>query len=344
MGEDLKLGVAYPLQIGHRLEEDLDEIKQAGVNNLLFAVSEDQLQFNLENVKKALNKSKERFEHVSLDFWAIGGIFGGEASSHFLQLNPSQSQVFNKENNVERAVCPQSKAFKEYFSYYIKEIVKNTSVDEIFIDEPHWPVLRDKNRRIDESVFSCLCDTCKNGYRKLYGEELPEVKEEVNDKFKDYRKKIMFDFLKEITTKVKNQENIEGRKVNVNICIHPKDNWIYGSPSVESIAGIADVISIDPYHFKYTFEEGMKYIRSHTAEAINIASEHNKELQVWVQGFKVPKDREFEVKETVELLYNLGVKNIQFWSYGNSAYSSIQSDDVERVWSYLKESYTQLVK
>jgi len=341
MVEKLLLGISYPLQITRHLKDDFEDIKNSGVNSILLAVSEDSLAYNFEGVKHAIKLAKEFFDYVSLNFWAMGGIFGGEASSYFLQRYSGEAQKFNISKGAEGAVCPQSKIFKKYFFDLIKRIIEETEVDEIFIDEPHWPTFRGKMRKIDDSIFSCICEKCRKRFFEENGFNIPLNEAEKGwSEFVLYRKKIMMEFLKDIVKNIKSC----ARDVNVNLCIHPKDNWVYGSPKLEDVIAIkgVDIISIDPYHFKFKREEGKKYVLSQVRNILNVATKERKDVQVWIQGFKVPSGRESEVGEIVEMIHNEGVCNIQFWSYGNEAFSLIVSDDFKKVWDSLKRSYLKL--
>ncbi len=347
MEKKLRLGVAYPLQINHHTRQDLINIKNSNINSILFAVSEDQLKYNLQGVIDTLNEAKKHFEYVSLDFWAMGGIFGGEASSNFIQLFPEESQKFNKQNTSEGAVCPQSKLFLEYFFNLIKTMIKSTKIDEIFIDEPHWPTRRDENRKIDENTYSCFCKICKHDYFVKFKHEMPITKNDINwNNFIKYRQDVMLNFLKKIVSEVKKYKNIDTKDVNVNVCIHPKNNWIYGSPNIEDITKIkeVDIISIDPYHFKFNENEGYKYVKIQIENAQKISEKYKKSLQVWVQGFKVPKNRESEINKIIHLIHNEGICDIQFWSYGNCAFSSIISDNPNKTWLELTKTYEELLK
>lgn len=345
MVEKLKLGISYPLQINRHLESDFREIKASGVNSVLLAVSEDSLGYNLEGVKNAVDYAKEIFDYVSFNFWAMGGIFGGEASSYFLQRYPQESQVFNVSKGAEGAVCPQSELFRDYFFGLVKEIIEGTKVDEIFIDEPHWPTFRSEGRKIDDSVFSCSCDKCRERFFTESGFEIPSKKGGANwDEFVAYRGKVMMEFLRDIVDAVKSCRNSDGKEVMVNLCVHPKDNWVYGSPKLEDVFSIKGVtiVSIDPYHFKYDYEKGREYVVSQVRDILEMAEGSGKRVQVWVQGFKVPGGREAEIGEMIRLIYEEGVRDIQFWSYGNEAFSCIGCDDGEKVWDSLRETYLEI--
>lgn len=345
MKQTIKLGVAYPLQINHHTLDDLALIKKSGINSILFAVSEDQLEYNLQGVINILNEAKKHFDYVSLDFWAFGGIFGGEASSNFVQKFPYESQKFNKEKSSEGAVCPQSKLFLKHYFNLIKLMVESTKIDEIFIDEPHWPTNRDKNRKIDDTTYSCFCDVCKKNYFKIYKQEMPTKKSDKNfNNFIQYRQNVMLNFLKKIIKCIKKYDNLKKQKVNVNVCIHPKNNWIYGTPKIEDITKIkeVDIVSIDPYHFKFEYEEGYEYVTNQVNKIQEITKKYNKKNQVWVQGFKVPKNREHEINKIIQLIYKKGIRDIQFWSYGNSAFSIIKSHNTDKTWKELTQTYTQI--
>ncbi len=345
MVEKLKLGVSYPLQVSRHLESDFKEIKDSGANSILLAVSEDSLGYNFEGIVKAVDCAKEVFDYVSFNFWAMGGIFGGEASSYFLQRYPQESQAFNILKGAEGAVCPQSKSFRDYFFSLIREVIGKTKVDEVFIDEPHWPTFRGDGRKIDDSVFSCSCDRCQKGFFEKSGFGIPVEKDgEGWDEFVAYRSKVMMDFLRDVVDVIKSCRNSIGKEVLVNLCAHSKDNWVYGSPKLEDVFDIegVDVVSIDPYHFKYDCEKGKQYVLSQVQDILRMTDGNGKRVQVWVQGFRVPKGRESEIIKIVRMIYEEGVRDIQFWSYGNEAFSSIWCDDIEKVWENLRCVYLEV--
>jgi len=101
-----------------------------------------------------------------------------------------------------------------------------------------------------------------------------------------------------------------------------------------------DIVSIDPYHFKFDFEKGRDYVVFQVRDVLRLAGESR--VQVWVQGFKVPGGREEEIGEMIRLIYDEGVRDIQFWSYGNESFSAIGCDDVEKVWGSLRKGYLGL--
>lgn len=338
MAEKLKLGVSYPLQINRHLKDDFAEIRGSGANSIMLAVSEDQLAYNFDGVKEAVDYAKEIFDYVSFNFWAMGGIFGGEASSYFLQRYPQESQVFNISKGAEGAVCPQSKLFRDYYFGLIRRIINETKVDEVFIDEPHWPTFRGEGRKIDDSVFSCSCDKCRKGFLEESGLEVPSEKGGgAWEEFVAYRGRIMMKFLRDVVNVIESGD----REVVVNLCVHPKDNWVYGSPKLDDIFDMKDIdiVSIDPYHFKFDHEKGRDYVVSQTRD---ILKRSGKRVQVWVQGFKIPGGRENEVGEMVRLIHDEGVRDIQFWSYGNEAFSEIGCDDGKKVWDSLRDAYEEL--
>jgi hypothetical protein len=44
----------------------------------------------------------------------------------------------------------------------------------------------------------------------------------------------------------------------------------------------------------------------------------------------------------IKLIYDEGVRDIQFWSYGNEAFSLIGCDDAGKVWESLRKAYLGL--
>ena len=87
--EKIKTGVSY---FGNRIlrhvREDMEDIRAHNCDFVVHTVSEEDMAFYKGTMKDIVAVSRDAGLEVYLDPWAVGGIFGGETYSKFIQRNP----------------------------------------------------------------------------------------------------------------------------------------------------------------------------------------------------------------------------------------------------------------
>ena len=94
-------------------------------------------------------------------------------------------------NDMHYAGCLSSDGFVNAMLTGIDEEISLYNTDAVYLDAPAWYVAR------------CYCDSCKKGWREMYGEELPVVEAQTSEnlqKLINYRNKRMYNIIKGVHT------------------------------------------------------------------------------------------------------------------------------------------------
>ncbi len=321
----MNFGISY---FGNRMpwyvKEDLLKLKSAGFKTIVHTYSENDFQFYRETMREIAQISKQLGFEIWADPWGWGGVFGGEAFSGFLQRNMEEAQVGN-DGKRKGSVCFRSEKFKDYMKQWI-DAVKEAGFDAIFWDEPHFYIPYPYSNF--PSVWTCRCEKCKEAFKSQYGYEIPEV---YNQDVSDFRHETAFQFFAEMSSyaKEKGLENV--------ICFLPKETDLFGIKDFESLAKLEtiDDIGTDPYWMAFNLP--MEPFVSETTERIKELSEkYNKTSHIWIQGFRVPKGREEELKDGFQIIKSLGIRHVLFWGvYACKHMSHIAPEDPDRTWQVI---------
>jgi hypothetical protein len=341
---NVERGVAYyGCTRGERVKEELAEMKRGGLNALLIAISEFDLDFYHEGLKEVVKVAKDLGFWVDVDLWGWGKVFGGEPPSLFLQNHPDCHQIaLGVKGSVPLpAACIQSD-FRSYFLDGLDKILDTMEIDGIFLDEPHYSVVQSsefgfKNLPISaqnsEFAFGCYCDRCRSLYRDKTGHEMSQ-EEYMSLEMLQFREEELLLFLKEACEKVK-----EKRK-RVTVCLVPADEVkekALGIHHWDKVASLPiDMLSTDPYWIHFT-EERNGFVTQWTQKILNLAAQFQKRAQIWVQLFRIPGGREEEIAKGIELISSLEVEgkkvdSIFGWPYRAGKGTSLSSDNPEKVW------------
>ena len=331
----MKLGMSY---FGNRYvecaQQHLRKMKEMGASYVVFTFSENDFFYYKHTMQELFDIAHQMGLEVWADPWAIGGVFGGEAFSKFLLDNLDVWQVRNDGEKVPHA-CLNSAKFKEFLKKLVDSIA-SSKADYIFWDEPHWYIPKWDGSK-DESLWACRCERCRNLFEKEYGYAMPEV---ANDDVVGFKENSALSFFKEMTKYAKEK----GLKNAV--CFLPIEDDKTISIPYEKVASLdtIDVIGSDPYW--YIFGKNVDdFVKPVTERMVKIGEKYSKEVQMWFQGYKVPRSREEEMKRAVEAMYSLGVRNVAVWSYNGAGHmSSLRSDNPKKVNDILEEIFKDFSK
>ena len=143
------------------------------------------------------------------------------------------------------------------------------------------------------------------------------------------------DFLKEMLAAGKNAG------MRNTVCILPSEFGNYTHFDWEGIAKLdgLDIISTDPYWF-ISGVEVEKFVRGYCEVIKKLADPNNLEPQIWIQGFRVPSGREFELKIAIETAFSEGIRNLAIWGFeACRQMSSLTCDDPDLVWKTAIEAF-----
>ena len=141
---EINFGISY---FGNRdlkhVEKDLLELKKIGFKKIVHTYSENDFKFYEKTMKDIVKLSEDLGFETWIDPWGVGGIFGGEAFSGFLQDNMSEAQISNLGRSLG-SVCFYSEKFRDFIKKWI-DSVKFIGGKIIFWDEPHFHLFYSQN-------------------------------------------------------------------------------------------------------------------------------------------------------------------------------------------------------
>jgi hypothetical protein len=117
-----------------------------------------------------------------------------------------------------------------------------------------------------------------------------------------------------------------------------------GVGDFDSAAAISDldIFSTDPYWYALGVEpEG--FMRTYSEEAANAAKKHSRELQLWLQAFRVPAGRAEELRMGVRVAEDVGATHLAAWSFrATESMSEIACAEPGEVWRVLSEEFRRV--
>ncbi|MBD3406333.1 MAG: hypothetical protein GF411_09505 [Candidatus Lokiarchaeota archaeon] len=281
------------------------------------------------NMLEIIDRAKDVGLKVWLNFWAYGGVFGGEAYSGFLHHNHRYRQITAESKEAVPSACINSEVFRTYFHNEVRKIIKDSHIDGIFLDEPHYYPLFSK------SEFTCICEECQEAYEKMHSEKMPM---EYTDQIETFREESMFRFLSDTCGLVKSSK----KTTEVCVCVLPVEGPMFGTIDWERIASMpnVDMFSTDPYY--HVFGKSKKWALEVAKKAIRVAKKYEKKSQLWLQLFRLPRGQEKAVSALIPEFNELGVDSLFGWSYLANKGTHIASDEPELLWKYVTEQFVSL--
>ena len=310
------------------IKEDIIELVNHGVTSVVLAVSEYEMSIWFDRVKEIIELFKYYGLKVYWDFWAWGKVFGGEASSEYLQKNIKHRQV-RSNGEVAPAACFNDKDFVNYILVSIDQVAEETEIDGFFWDEPSFYNLP------NDDAWACICKSCQTKFKDDFGYNMPR---ELNEDVLKFREDSILRFLQELLTRVKeNNKNLK----NI-ICLLPEKNPKIGIINWERIAQLKnlDVLSSDPYW--PVFGKSFEWYKEVTKEIKSLAVQHNLKSQIWLQLFMLPEEEIQKLEEAAIFAKNAGIDSIFAWPYRAAEGQLIASENPKKTWETLGRVYVKL--
>ena len=144
---------------------------------------------------------------------------------------------------------------------------------------------------------------------------------------------MIIDFLKNISDYVKELDSSK----SITICVVPEFAEIkdWNKLCFESM----DVLSTDPYWI--LFLRDLSFVKEYSEKVINISKKNNKKSQLWLLAFRIPKNKEEEIREAVRIMAKTGVDSIFAWAY-RGGLGLIKSDNSQLVWKIIGEAFNEI--
>lgn len=319
----IQTGVAYfDARAPRHWERDLDDMADLGTTYVVHCVSEFDLRWQKESVRRLVRATVERGMAAWLDPWGVGEVFGGEPFSRFGAIHPEARQV-DSTGRPGTAACLNQPAFRDFVRAWIDDVA-DLGGDTLFWDEPTW--------RIDAKagVWCCRCDRCQALFRDLHGSALPL---ELTDEVRAFQEWSMAELLGDAC------EHGHDRGFRNAICIMPPEASNPGFLDWDRAAGIRglDNFGTDPYWYSFRGDPG-PYVGGHARRTVETARRHGLDHHVWIQAFEVPAGREAEINIAIDAAVAAGATNLAVWSYdGCSAMSTCECERPDVAWAEVRK-------
>ena len=320
----IESGVAYfDARAKRHWEKDLDDMADSGFSYVVHCVSEFDLRWQKESVRRLIAATKERGMAVWIDPWGVGEVFGGEPFSRFGAFHPEARQI-RSDGTITTSACLNQPAFRDFVRAWVDDVA-DLGGEVIFWDEPTWKV----NDRT--GVWCCRCDRCRALFRDRTGSDLPV---ELTAEVQAFHEWSMAEFLGDAC------EYAHGRDFRNAICIMPPEAPNPGFVDWDVAASIRglDIFGTDPYWYSFK-GEAAEYVGRNTRRTVEVADRHGLDHHVWIQAFEVPSGREEEIAVAIDAAVGAGARNVAIWSYdGCAAMSSCECERPDRAWDVVRRS------
>jgi hypothetical protein len=359
----MQTGVSYfSSRVLKHVRDDLREMADAGCTYVVHCYTETDLAHYRETMGQIAKATHEAGLEVWFDPWGLVGIFSGETFTRFPLEHPETWQVLSDGRRVG-AACPNHPATREFLREWIAACAA-AGGDVLMWDEPHFytPLWR----RDFRPAWACYCETCLRAFKERYGGDMPR---EFTPEVKAFREATLLDLLTELSR----ESYVKGMRTC--LCLFPTDLAAHGFKrpaerlrslveaqagdvpasaidgmmhigvgDFDSAAGIPhlDIFSTDPYWFLLGVEPE-KFMRTYSEEAAAAAKKHGRQLQLWLQAFRVPAGRADELRMGVQVAEDVGATHIAAWSFeATASMSEIACAEPEVVWGVLGEEFRRV--
>jgi len=326
----VRFGVSYfGVRDPRHARRDLDEIAEAGFRAITHTLSEHDLRFHADDVARLVEESRRRGLEVALDPWGVGGLFGGEAYSERALVDLDARQVDADGTSVP-AVCPSSAAAGALLRRWTDTALA-MEPDWIFWDEPHFYLgaFRD-----GPAAPCCRCPACREAWRRDHGgrDELPP---EGRPELAAFRTASLRGLLERTIA-----GSASGRTRHA-LCLLPRgefagagsDDW----SAFASVRGLAR-LATDPYWMDRPVDPA-EYTRRHARALRELCERTGHEMEVWVQGIRIPAGREQDLLRATEAAVECGAALVSYWSFrGTERMATLACGAPDAAWSAMKEA------
>lgn len=323
----IRTGVAYFEGRARRhWEADLDDMVASGCTYVVHCVSEFDLRWQKDSVRRLVAATRERGMAAWLDPWGVGEVFGGEPFSRFGAIHPEARQVGSDGRPTTHA-CLNQPAFRDFVRAWLDDVA-DLGGDTVFWDEPTWHHGRD-------GTWCCRCQRCQDLFREHAGGEMPMA---LTPEVRAFQEWSMAELLGDVG------EHARARGFRNAICIMPPEASNPGFTDWDVAASIRalDDFGTDPYWFSFGGDPA-EYVERNARRTVEVADHHGLDHHVWIQAFEVPAGREPEIEIAIDAAVRGGATNLAVWSYdGCSAMSSCECERPEEAWDVVRRAFRRL--
>ena len=341
---------------------DLREMADNGCTYIVHCYTETDRTYYRETMREITLATKDAGLEAWFDPWGLAGVFSGETFTRFPLEPPGTWQVLSDGRSVPSA-CPNHPETRAFVRGWIESCAA-AGGEVLFWDEPHFYVPM-WNREL-VAAWACYCSVCSALFREHYGGEIPR---EFTPEIKTFREWSMLDALTEFC-RAGHEQGMRNA-----LCLFPTDMAAHGFPEpgerlrqvVEARApgaspatieammhlGIGDfdvaaaipdldIFGTDPYWFLLGVDPE-RFMRVYSEEAAASAKKHGRDLQLWLQAFRLPLGREEELRMGVRVAEEVGATHLAAWAFrATEQMSQLRCGDGEKVWRIVGEEFRRV--
>jgi hypothetical protein len=359
----MQTGVSYfSSRVLADVRRDLREMAEHGCTYVVHCFTETDLAYYRGTMRAIVEATHEAGLEAWLDPWGLVGIFSGETLSRFPLDHPETWQVLSDGRRVGHA-CPNHPATRAFLREWI-DACAEAGGDVLFWDEPHF--YTGVWRGDLAPAWACYCDACRARFRDAHGTEMPG---EFTPEVKAFRESSLLDLLTELCRAG------HAKGLRNALCLFPTDLAAHGFPepqerlrqyletrsagasprAIEAMMHIGvgdfqaaaaipdlDIFGTDPYWYALGVD-AERLTRVYGEEAAAVARKHGRDLQLWVQAFRVPAGREEELRTGLRVAAEVGATHVAAWSFrATESMSQIACGDPEAAWRVIGEEFPRL--
>ncbi|MBD2863937.1 hypothetical protein [Paenibacillus oceani] len=324
-------GVAYHgNRILRHVETDMRDIVNNHFNLVVHMFSHTDWDRHRRIMKEIIQITEGHGLDVWVDNWGLGGPPGDK--SHFLAYYPDSHQVYSDGSVDPVRACLNSPDFRKFTKEWI-DVVLDIGGKSIFWDEPHLAAKSMENGK--PKVFTCACSRCKSLFRDKYGKDMPEQFDEQVEEFRIWS---VVDYFREVTeySKKKEMENI--------VCVMLGGSYGINLDSIEQICGLDTLENIgsDPYWLGQKDVHPYDFVYEKTKLNLDVCKKHNKDHNIWIQGYATPPGREEEIIWATDAAYDAGARKILVWGYRGSESNDYRATFPDMAWNAIGEGMRRI--
>jgi len=359
----METGVSYfsSRDLRH-VRADLREMVESGCTYVVHCFTETDLLYYRETVREIVVETHDVGMQAWMDPWGLAGIFSGETLTKFPLDHPETWQVLSDGRKV-LAACPNHPETRKFMREWV-EACAYVGADVLFWDEPHFYV--GFWRGDFSAAWACYCEECLRRFRDEYAGDMPTG---FTAEVKAFREASLLDLLSELCT-AGHEKGMQNA-----LCLIPTDLSSHGFPEPEermraamakrlgdapastveavyhvgvgdfdSAAAIPalDIFGCDPYWYLFG-TDAEAFMREYSQAAADAARKYRRELQLWVQAFRVPEGREEELRVGLRKAEEVGATHVAAWSFrATESMSQIACARPDVVWRIVGEEFRRL--
>ena len=225
-------------------------------------------------------------------------------------------------------VCLNSPEFRQFVKNWI-ETVCEMGAKTIFWDEPYIPKKRLPNG--GEQIYACCCPRCKKMFEERYGRPMPLV---ADDDVEQFRLDTIVDYFNEITT------YSDGMGMYNTVCVMLGANNGICLDTIDRICSLPTLKNIgsDPYWYGTRNADPYEFVYNGTKRNIDVCRQYEKDHNIWIQTYNVPRGREEEIIQATQAAYDAGARTILAWGYMGSESNNYGAENPLRTWNTTVEA------